>query len=236
MQFYFETYGCQMNIAESAALRQMLLLRGWSEYSAQCGADSSKAAGNLFMDSTRAAQSGRLPDLVIINTCSVRITAEQRVIGRLAYYASVKNKLAENNSLKNIFVLVTGCMAERIGESLIEKGADYILGTQQQNVFKSILDEVELYLNKNSVTQNSITQNPIVQNYIAHNSIADNSNKNINEGFVFFQNYFEQGSFRSLVPIMHGCNNFCSYCSIRTRQGSFQISCRYTLRDRYAFC
>jgi tRNA-2-methylthio-N6-dimethylallyladenosine synthase len=189
-----------MNVAESAALRQILLARGWTELPPETS----------FNDSKQSAESDTLPNLVIINTCSVRITAEQRVIGRLGFYAALKNKLntadPQNGNFKDmprkkLFVLVTGCMAERIGESLIEKGADYILGTQNRNLFQSILDEVE--------------------------SAIDKKKKLPPQGFSFFQNYFTEGTFRSFVPIMHGCNNFCSYCIVpyvRGREISRSVS------------
>jgi tRNA-2-methylthio-N6-dimethylallyladenosine synthase len=91
--YFFETYGCQMNSAESAALALALRERGWS-----------------------AAENGESADLVLLNTCSVRQTAEQRVMGRLAQYQALKKKRL---SLGQGFTLiVAGCMAERLGEGL----------------------------------------------------------------------------------------------------------------------
>jgi len=63
MKYFFETYGCQMNSAESAALALVCKERGWTE----------------------AADSGET-DLVLINTCSVRQTAEKRVFGRIDHF------------------------------------------------------------------------------------------------------------------------------------------------------
>ena len=60
MTYFFETYGCEMNKAESAAAEQLLLARGWTK-----------------------ALNEQVADLVIINTCSVRATAESRIVGRL---------------------------------------------------------------------------------------------------------------------------------------------------------
>ncbi|MBQ3966895.1 MAG: tRNA (N6-isopentenyl adenosine(37)-C2)-methylthiotransferase MiaB, partial [Treponema sp.] len=53
--YFFETYGCEMNIAESAAVEQLLIARGWKQ-----------------------AKSAQVADMAIINTCSVRETAENR--------------------------------------------------------------------------------------------------------------------------------------------------------------
>ena len=69
MNYFFETYGCQMNSAESAALALACRERGW----------------------TRAADDEDA-DLVLLNTCSVRLTAEQRALGRIARYAGLKKK------------------------------------------------------------------------------------------------------------------------------------------------
>ena len=62
MTYFFETYGCQMNTAESASVEQLFLARGWTK-----------------------AESAQTADIAIINTCSVRETAENRVLGRLGW-------------------------------------------------------------------------------------------------------------------------------------------------------
>ena len=67
MKYFFETYGCQMNIAESAAVEQLFLARGWEK-----------------------SESAQVADIVIINTCSVRETAENRIFGRLGWFAGLK--------------------------------------------------------------------------------------------------------------------------------------------------
>ena len=67
MTYFFETYGCQMNIAESAAVEQLLISRGWTK-----------------------ADDVQICDLVVINTCSVRKTAENRIFGRLGWFSGLK--------------------------------------------------------------------------------------------------------------------------------------------------
>ena len=84
MTYFFETYGCQMNSAESAAAEQRFLARGWTR-----------------------AEDAEVADLVIINTCSVRATAENRIFGRLGWYAGLKalracRPDAKNKSLENV--------------------------------------------------------------------------------------------------------------------------------------
>ena len=169
MQYFFETYGCQMNTAESAALELVCRERGWT-----------------------ASADGESADLTLLNTCSVRITAEQRVMGRIAHYAAVKKK--KGRGAQAPVLVVSGCMAQRLGEGLREKypAVDYVMGTSARSVFPLILEAVE----KRSRLH------------------AENFPAAQNPQFSFSKIHLEQGNFRSFIPIMHGCNNFCSYCIV----------------------
>jgi tRNA-2-methylthio-N6-dimethylallyladenosine synthase len=169
--YYFETYGCQMNFAESAALKLVLDERGWD-----------------------AARDGETALLVIINTCSVRETAERRVFGRLAHYTALKKKL--HGRQNPLFVLVCGCMASRLGAKLAENGADFVMKTQERAIFTSILAKIE--------AARDGTDSPAPQTDALPYDGA----------FRFAANHHEPGSFRAFLPIMHGCDNFCSYCIV----------------------
>jgi tRNA-2-methylthio-N6-dimethylallyladenosine synthase len=159
--YFFETYGCQMNTAESAALDLVLKERGWE-----------------------SAENGETADLVLLNTCSVRETAEKRVMGRLAQYDALKKK-------RPFTLIVAGCMAQRLGEKLREKvrAVDYVMGTSARSVFPAILEAVEQ----------------------GREAVHPGEEKPV---FAFSSSHLEEGAFRSFVPIMHGCNNFCSYCVV----------------------
>jgi len=163
LKYFFETYGCQMNSAESAALALVCKERGWAQ------ADDSESA-----------------DIVMLNTCSVRLTAEKRALGRIADYAGIKKKQNRRFTL-----VVAGCMAERLGEKLREKypQVDYVMGTSARSVFPLILEAVE-------------------------NGVKAELDQNEKPVFSFSNSHMEEGQFRSFVPIMHGCNNFCSYCIV----------------------
>ena len=171
-----------MNLAESASLALAARERGWEE-----------------------AESCEDADLVLLNTCSVRATAEQRVMGRLAHYAALKKKRGPS---AHPFVLVmAGCMAERLGEKLkkdfpaldswrgvhpppLQGGVvDYVMGTSARSRFPLILEAVE-----QGRTCVETGEKPVFSFSPVH---LDNENP-----------------FRSFVPIMHGCNNFCSYCIV----------------------
>jgi tRNA-2-methylthio-N6-dimethylallyladenosine synthase len=171
LTYFFETYGCQMNSAESAALVLACRERGWT-----------------------AAPDGESADLVLINTCSVRLTAERRALGRIALYASVKKKLQAKG--RSFALVIAGCMAQRMGESLKQKfpSVDYVMGTASRSSFPLILEAVEKKAPGASAFQ-AIIPDETPQ-------------------FSFSSSHLEEGQFRSFVPIMHGCNNFCSYCIV----------------------
>jgi tRNA-2-methylthio-N6-dimethylallyladenosine synthase len=165
MKFFFETYGCQMNIAESAALALAARESGWLP-----AANSDEA------------------DLVLLNTCSVRETAEQRVFGRLAQYKALKKK-------RPFTLMAAGCMAERLGEKLKKDFAvDYVMGTSARSLFPLILESVEKGSNFIEVAEKPV--------------FSFSSFHHASSGFK------DSSPFRSFVPIMHGCNNFCSYCIV----------------------
>ena len=109
--FFIETYGCQMNKAESVSLAGRLT-----------------AAGYIQVFSQEAA------NLIIINTCSVRKTAENRIWGRLGFYKKEKTK-------RDITVLVMGCMPQRISEELLDKkrGVDIVVGNFHKDKIPAIL-------------------------------------------------------------------------------------------------
>ena len=163
MRYFFESYGCQYNTAESAALALDCKERGWQE-----AAEADDA------------------DLILINTCSVRHTAEKRTLGRIAHYAALKKK-----SKKFFTLVIAGCMAQRLGGALKEKypQVDYVMGTSSRSLFPLILDAAG---NKEKIS-------------------LDLSEKAV---FSFSSSHLEAGQFRSFIPIMHGCNNFCSYCIV----------------------
>jgi tRNA-2-methylthio-N6-dimethylallyladenosine synthase len=192
--YYFETYGCQMNFAESSALKLTLNGRGWNE---------ANDAGAAL--------------LVVINTCSVRQTAETRVFGRLAHYAALKKRLRGRG--KSMFVLVCGCMASRLGSKLAENGADFIMKTRETSLFTRILGEIE-----------AIEVEKSEYNASGASGMRRIEAEAVNPVFNFAASHHEEGSFRTFVPIMHGCDNFCSYCIVPYVRG------RELCRDPQEIC
>jgi tRNA-2-methylthio-N6-dimethylallyladenosine synthase len=181
VNYFFETYGCQMNSAESAALDIAIRERGWEK-----------------------AESGEEADLVLLNTCSVRATAEQRVLGRIAQYGALKKKRA-----RPLVLIIAGCMAQRLRGSLKEDyPVDFVMGPGSRALFPAILEAVERG-GGGEFTVASLT-----------GGISAGSNTVSGPGSFSFsplhlENNISGGeTIRSFVPVMHGCNNFCSYCIV----------------------
>lgn len=175
-----------MNIAESAAVEQLMISRGWTK-----------------------ASHPEEANIVVINTCSVRGSAEERILGRLGYYAGVKKirlldtntkvrmedmKYAQEFARKNgavpLNLVLMGCMAERLLDTIQQKypQIDYVVGTFGKYKFGEILQNIE-----NGGKGFKIEEE---------------------KAYTFASNSYEQGAFSTFVPIMHGCNNFCTYCIV----------------------
>lgn len=116
MKFYIETYGCQMNIADSELVTTILNNNGYQEASKIDEAD-----------------------VIIFNTCSVRQHAEERVLGRIA------NEKSRKRTKANLKIGVIGCMAQRLQEELLEiqDGIDFVVGVDQYSEIPHILDMTE---------------------------------------------------------------------------------------------
>ncbi|MEN2998715.1 MAG: tRNA (N6-isopentenyl adenosine(37)-C2)-methylthiotransferase MiaB [Brevinematia bacterium] len=106
MKFFIETYGCQMNLSDSFELKKLLEDNGLEE-----------------------SQSEEEADAIIVNTCSVRNTAEERVFGRLGFLKGLKNKKP------NLKIYVIGCMAQLWGKELFSKAPhiDGVFGTYNRS-------------------------------------------------------------------------------------------------------
>ncbi len=164
-----ETYGCQMNVADSEVVASILGMAGYEP------ADS---------DTEAAA--------VVINTCSIRDNAEQKIISRLAYWNALRRRLA-----RGIIIAVIGCMAERLREELIERhGVDIVAGPDAYLDLPSLFASAEAGQKAINVELSTTeTYRDITPRRLAKGSVG---------GFI---------------SIMRGCNNFCSYCIVPYTRG-----------------
>lgn len=115
-RFYIETYGCQMNFADSEVVNSILMERGMHP-----------------VDSAEEA------DVIFVNTCAIRENAETRVWNRLKEFRRFKRDRRE------VTVGVLGCMAERIRERIIEQErlVDLVVGPDAYRDIPKLLDEVD---------------------------------------------------------------------------------------------
>ena len=112
---YIETYGCQMNIADSEVAASIM-----------------STVGYMLTDRMEEA------DVIFVNTCSVRDNAEQRVISRLQYFNSLRKQK------KRLIIGVLGCMAERVKEDLIRLyGVDLVAGPDSYMDLPNLVGAVE---------------------------------------------------------------------------------------------
>ncbi len=99
-KLFIETYGCQMNVADSEVVASIMQMAGYT-----------------LCDKIEEA------DAIFVNTCSIRDNAEQKVLSRLAYFQSLRKHH------KSLVIGVLGCMAERVREQLVaENGVDLVAG------------------------------------------------------------------------------------------------------------
>lgn len=157
--YWLETYGCQMNKAESDAL-----------------------ALTLQQNNIYPALSPGQADVVILNTCSVRKTAEDRIWGRIGYYRSEKSR-------RSFTFIIMGCMGQRLKKDLQQKypEIDIVAGSFAKPDILSAIRRVRENGRSMCLTE---------------------------DGDYRFAETHTLGGFKSFIPIMHGCNNFCSYCIV----------------------
>ena len=114
-KLFIETYGCQMNVADSEVVASIMQMDGYS-----------------LTDKIEEA------DAIFVNTCSVRDNAEQKVYGRLRYFQSLRRKK------HSLIVGVLGCMAERVKEELINvRHADLVVGPDAYLDLPNLVGAVE---------------------------------------------------------------------------------------------
>ncbi len=173
-KFYIETYGCQMNVADSEVVASVLNMDGFD-----------------VTDQIDEA------DLVLVNTCSIRDNAEQKIISRLQFFNSLRKKN------KSLVVGVIGCMAERVKDDLVQNyGVDLVVGPDAYLDLPNLIGAIERGEKAVNVELSTIETYKDVIPLRIGNSIS---------GFV---------------SIMRGCNNFCSYCIVpytRGRERSRQV-------------
>lgn len=177
MKYFLITYGCQMNKSDSERLESLLLSLGFQK-----------------------ASQPKQADLIILNTCSVRQTAEDRVLGQIQNFLKIKKKKP------HLLIGVTGCLPG------YHKNKDIPEKFQKVDLWFPIEDLPNLPI----LLCQKWNQWPAFQktkNIILNQNLPDQ-----------IKNYFEieplyQKKFQAFLPIQTGCNQFCTYCIVPFARG-----------------
>jgi tRNA-2-methylthio-N6-dimethylallyladenosine synthase len=164
---YIETYGCQMNLADTEIVMGILNNYGY---------DISKTAEDA--------------DVVLLNTCSIRENAEQRIYGRLGNFKTIKN------SKPDLVVGILGCMAERLRKDLIEdkKIVDLIVGPDE---YRRLPDLIDVAFNGEKGIGVRLSKTETYDDIIP---------------------YREDG-LQAWISVMRGCDKFCTFCVVPFTRG-----------------
>ena len=168
-KLFIETYGCQMNVGDTEIIISILQNHGY-----------------VYTETIGEA------DVILINTCSVRDNAEQRIWGRLSEMRRLKKRKP------SLVVGIVGCMAERLKEQLLEgnTGVDLVAGPDTYRDLPTLLKTAEAgQKGANVLLSTEETYAEIAPVRIDKNGVS---------GFI---------------SIMRGCNNFCSYCVVPYTRG-----------------
>ena len=167
-KLFIETYGCQMNVADSEVIASVMKMAGYE----------------TCLDIGDA-------DAVLLNTCSVRDNAEQKILNRLETLNSMRRRD------RHFIIGVVGCMAERVREELIEKHhADLVAGPDAYLALPELFASAEMGEKAINVELSTTeTYRDVIPERVCGSRIS---------GFV---------------SIMRGCNNFCHYCIVPYTRG-----------------
>ncbi|MFA4915089.1 MAG: tRNA (N6-isopentenyl adenosine(37)-C2)-methylthiotransferase MiaB [Syntrophales bacterium] len=166
---YIKTFGCQMNVHDSEQIAALL-----------------EGSGYKTTDDPRKA------DLVIINTCSIREKAAQKVYSQLGRFKELKH------SKPGLIIGMGGCLAQQWGDKIFTKVPflDLVFGTHNIHQLPDLIRTIE-------ITGSQVGQTAFHETIKSLDIVAPPQN----------------GAISSYVTIMHGCNNFCSYCVVPYLRG-----------------
>ena len=163
-KLFVETYGCQMNVGDSEIVVSIMQSEGWR-----------------YTDDPREA------DVILINTCSIRDNAEQRIWGRLAELRGLRRRR------QGVLIGIIGCMAERLKERLTEgeDAVDIVAGPDAYRDLPKLVREAGAGgKGINVLLSREETYAEIAPVRLDRNGVS------------------------AFVAIMRGCNNYCSYCVV----------------------
>jgi tRNA-2-methylthio-N6-dimethylallyladenosine synthase len=164
---YIETYGCQMNVADTEIVLGVL-----------------KKQGYVASDNAENA------DVILLNTCSIRENAEQRIYGRLGNFKALKTKKPE------VVVGILGCMAERLKKDLIEekKIVDLVVGPDE---YRRLPEYIDVAFNGDKGIGVKLSRTETYDDIEPH----------------------REDGLSAWISVMRGCDKFCTFCVVPYTRG-----------------
>jgi tRNA-2-methylthio-N6-dimethylallyladenosine synthase len=190
---YLETYGCQMNVADSDLITSQLL-----------------AAGYLRTDDAKQA------DVILVNTCAVREKAEDRVVARAS------ELLALRRSRPTMVVGIVGCMAEHLRERLLDKapGVDLVAGPDSYRRLVDLVAQAREHRRPVVVDprDGSADGNAAVAALPAPGPLLDVQMDRY-ETYEGMSGAAGGDGISGMVTIQRGCDKFCTFCVVPFTRG-----------------
>ena len=164
---YIETYGCQMNLADTEIVLGILQNSGYG----------------ITKDFNNA-------DVILLNTCSIRDNAEQRIYGRLGNFKNLKE------SKPNLVVGILGCMAERLRTDLVEKKkiVDVVVGPDE---YRRLPELIDIAFNNEKGIGIRLSRTETYDDIIP----------------------FREDGLQAWISAMRGCDKFCTFCVVPFTRG-----------------
>jgi len=164
---YIETYGCQMNLADTEIVLGILQNNGYS----------------VTKNSDDA-------DVILVNTCSIRENAEQRIYGRLGNFKAIKDQKPD------LIVGVLGCMAERLRSDLVDrkKIVDVVVGPDE---YRRLPELIDVAFNGDKGIGVKLSKTETYNDIIPH----------------------REDGLQAWISVMRGCDKFCTFCVVPFTRG-----------------
>jgi len=191
LTYKIETMGCQMNAADSERIEGQLMNLGirplLEDEMAEVQIETDN--GGLMQETKTIKSEKKKPDVIVLNTCSIRDHAEQKVYSYLGPHAKRKR------SGEDVTIIVAGCVAQQEGRSLLRRipEIDLVMGPQYANRISDLLEDVA-------------NGNQVVATEASH--IMEDSTRPRRGSDVC-----------AWVNIIYGCNERCTYCIVPTTRG-----------------
>ncbi len=163
-KLYIQTFGCQMNVHDSEQIAALLKPYGYEE-------------------TDRASRA----DVILVNTCSIREKAAQKVYSQLGRFSLLKK---DNPDL---IIGVGGCLAQQFGKKMLQRApfVDLIFGTHNNHLIPDLLE------------RSRTARSPVVETAFRESVPS-----------IGMLAVPQKGAISAFVTIMQGCNNFCSFCVV----------------------